>query len=53
MTPPPEKDKPKIGDRPVIREPLPDTNGSCLRGILVFIGLLIIFGVILWVMSQL
>jgi hypothetical protein len=53
MTIPPEKEKSKNTHRSFVREPLTGADNGCLRGIIVFIGLLLMFGFILYVMSQL
>lgn len=49
----PEPDKTKRKKSSVIREQITSGESSCLRGVFVFIGLLLLFGVILFVMAQL
>ena len=53
MTNPPEKQKPKNTARPFVRGQILGAEGGCLRGVIVFIGLLLMFGFILFVMSRL
>ena len=53
MTNQPEKPKPKNSQRPFVREQIKGADHGCLRGIVVFIGLLLMFGAILFVMSRL
>lgn len=53
MTIPSEKTKPKNTNRPFVREQIKGADKGCLRGVIVLIGLLLVFGLILFVMSQL
>jgi len=53
MTISPEKQKPKNTHRPFIREQITGANQGCLRGIIIFIGLILLFGAILFVLSRL
>jgi hypothetical protein len=52
MTTPPKNQKPKNTARPFVREQIKGADKGCLRGVVVFIGLLLVFGLILFVMSQ-
>ncbi len=52
MTIPPNQEKPKHTKRPIVREQIEGADSGCIRGILVFIGLFMLFGLILFVMSQ-
>lgn len=52
MTIPPNQEKPKNSQRPFVREQIGGADRGCIRGILVFIGLFMLFGLILFVMSQ-
>jgi len=53
MSTPPEHKKDKNTHRPFVREQINVAEHGCVRGILVFIGLLLLFGAILFVMSKL
>lgn len=50
---PPDQNKQKNTDKPFVREQINVGEQGCLRGVVVFIGLLVMFGVILFVMSRL
>lgn len=52
MTTSPEKQKTKNTSRPFVREQIKGADKGCLRGVVVFVGLLLVFGLILFVMSQ-
>jgi|GEM_PF-5449683 len=53
MSQPPQDDKQKHTKQPFVREQISVANDGCVRGIFVFIALCLIFGAILFVMSQL
>lgn len=53
MTIPPEKQKPKNTSRPFVREQIIGADKGCLRGLIVFMGLLMMFSLLLFVMSRL
>ena len=52
MTTPPEKEKTKQSSNSFVREQILGADQGCVRGVLVFMGLLLLFGLILFVMSQ-
>jgi len=53
MTTPPDKPKVKNTSDPIVKQQIKGADHGCLRGIVVFIGLLLMFGAILFVMSRL
>lgn len=53
MTPKSKNEKPKHSEQPIIREEIKGTEQGCVRGIVILVGLLLFFGVVLFVLSQL
>jgi hypothetical protein len=53
MTHSPKQEKTKLANQRIVRGEIKGTEQGCIRGIVVFLGLLLFFGVVLFVLSQL
>ncbi len=53
MITPPDKPKAKNKSHSIVKEQIKGADYGCVRGIVVFSGLLLMFGAILFVMSRL